>query len=246
MLTVAAHQPGFIPWMGYFHKMLGCDVFVVMDDLQFEAQNFQNRNRVKVNNGTTWLQVPLERGPREQRICDKRISQDFRGKEDWRRRAWLTIKTHYGRAPYFRLYAEELEAVLAAEWTSLVALDLHLTRLMMKWLGVDRPLLLSSELALRGRRTERLVDLCTRLGADTYLSGRGGSVEYLELHKFAQAGVRVAWQRFRHPVYPQLYPALGFVSHLGAIDLILNCGPRSAAIVAAQPPQAEAIVEGYP
>ncbi len=243
MLTVAAHQPAFFPWLGYFHKMLACDLFVVMDDLQFEPQNFQNRNRVKVNNGTHWLQVPLERGPRDQRICDKRISRDHAGREDWRRRCWLTLKTHYGRAPYFARYAGELEQVFAREWTSLVALDLHVMRLMMKWLGIERPVILASELGLRGRRTERLVDLCRHIGAGRYLSGRGGSVEYLEVRQLENAGVRVAWQRFRHPIYPQLYPSLGFLSHLSAIDLILNCGPRSAMILNAQPGAALAVEE---
>jgi WbqC-like protein family len=72
-VIVAAHQPHFLPWIGYLAKVAACDLFVVMDDLQYEAQNFQNRNRVKINHGALWLTVPLVRGAQQERICDKRI-----------------------------------------------------------------------------------------------------------------------------------------------------------------------------
>jgi hypothetical protein len=226
MLTVAAHQPAYLPWLGYFHKIAACDLFVVMDDLQFESQNFQNRNRVKVNNGVAWLTAPLKSGSRGQEIRAKQICDDQGGRENWRRRTWLTLKTHYGRAPYFDVYADELESVFNRVWTSLLDLDLHLMQLMMKWLGIERPMVLASELGLSGRKTGRIVELCRKVGADFYLSGCGGSVDYLEAQQFAEAGIGLAWQDFRHPVYPQRYPSLGFVPNLSALDLILNCGPR--------------------
>ena len=47
----------------------------------------------------------------------------------------------------------------------------------------------------------------------------------------ADSGIGVAWQEFSHPVYPQRYPHLGFIPNLGAIDLILNCGPDARAIL---------------
>ena len=47
-MIVAAHQPHYMPWLGYLDKMAKADLFVVMDDLQYEAQNFQNRQRVKL------------------------------------------------------------------------------------------------------------------------------------------------------------------------------------------------------
>ena len=72
-MIVAAHQPHYLPWLGYLDKLAKADLFVVMDDLQYEAQNFQNRNRVKLNHGAAWLTVPLERGAQTDRICDKRI-----------------------------------------------------------------------------------------------------------------------------------------------------------------------------
>ena len=230
-MIVAAHQPGYLPWLGYLHKIAHSDVFVLMDDMQYEAQNFQNRNRVKMSTGAQWLTVPLARGPREERICDKRINNVASDKEHWQRRTLLSLKNAYGRAPHFARYADDLEDVYTQPWDKLVDLDVHLLQLLLRWFGISRPILRASSLGLEGQRTARIVDMCKRLGADVYLSGKGGSVGYLEVERFDEVGVRVAWQEFAHPVYPQRYPSQGFVPHLSALDMLLNCGPDSHALL---------------
>lgn len=226
-MIVAAHQPSYLPWLGYLDKIARADVFVVMDDLQYEAQNFQNRNRVKLNNGAAWLTVPLERGFRTDRILDKRINNHGSPRQHWQRKTWLTLETHYRRAPHFADYAGELREVYTRPWQRLIDLDLEMLRLALAWLGIDTPLLLSSKLRLRGEKTDRILDMCRVLGADIYLSGRGGSTGYLDVDQLARAGVRVEWQPFEHPVYSQRYPELGFVPCLAFLDLLFNCGLRS-------------------
>jgi len=89
----------------------------------------------------------------------------------------------------------------------------------------------ASSLALRGQKTDRLESMCLAVGADVYLSGGGGSRGYLDVEQLARAGVRVAWQRFAHPTYPQRYPSLGFKPKLAALDLLLNCGPDAVRIL---------------
>lgn len=232
-MIVAAHQPSYLPWLGYLDKVARADVFVVMDDLQYEAGNFQNRNRVKLDRGPAWLTVPLEHGAQTDRICDKRIANGGSPREHWARRHWTTLVTHYGRAPFFNTYRDELEALYTRPWTRLAELDQHVFDLARRWLGITRPVLQASSLELRGAKTERILDLCRKVGARTYLSGRGGSTGYLDVALLRQHGVEVVWQDFTHPVYPQRYPAQGFVSHLAFLDLLLACGPDSAAILAA-------------
>ena len=78
-MILAAHQPAYLPWLGYLDKMAKADVFVVMDDLQYETQNYQNRQRVKINCGATWLTVPLKRGAQTDTILDKRIDNGASG-----------------------------------------------------------------------------------------------------------------------------------------------------------------------
>jgi hypothetical protein len=230
-VIVAAHQPHFLPWLGYLSKIAAADVFVVMDDLQYEAQNFQNRNRMKINHGAQWLTVPLERGPQEERICDKRINNGGSPREHWQRRIWNTLLIHYGSAPHFRRYQPELEQVFTRRWTSLVDLDLEMLSLHLRWFEIKTPVLLASSLNLSGQKSERILSLCKAVRADGYLSGKGASVDYLDVNRLAQAGVRVVWHHFEHPRYPQRYPGCGFLSHLGALDMLLNCGPESARVL---------------
>ena len=229
-MIVAAHQPHYLPWLGYLDKLAKCDVFVVMDDLQYEAQNFQNRNRVKLNHGPHWLTVPLLRGAQTDRICDKRIDNTgLGGRHHWQQRTWRTLVTHYGQTPSFDRYAPALEEVYTRRWDLLVELDLHMLDLARGWLGITGPIVRASSLELSGAKTERIAAMCKAVGASVYLTGRGGSAGYLDTELLARAGVSTLWQRFTHPVYPQRYAGLGFISHLGFLDLLLNCGSAAAA-----------------
>ena len=94
----------------------------------------------------------------------------------------------------------------------------------------------ASVLGLRGARTERIRALCEAVGADTYLSGRGGSLAYVDTALLARAGITTRWQRFTHPSYPQRYSRIGFVSHLAFLDILFNWGPYSTAILWGTPP----------
>ena len=69
------------------------------------------------------------------------------------------------------------------------------------------------------------------VGAHVYLSGKGGSTDYLDLDAFKAAGISVMWQSFTHPQYAQRYGQLGFVPYLGFLDLVLNCGPDSRRVL---------------
>ena len=111
MTIVAAHQPAYLPWLGYLDKLAKADVFVLMDDLQYETQNFQNRNRVKINSGPAWLTVPLRRGSQDDTILDKRIDNSGNPKQHWQHRTWRTLEIHYGKTQFFREYGEELRDV---------------------------------------------------------------------------------------------------------------------------------------
>ena len=226
-MIVAAHQPHYLPWLGYLDKLAKADVFVVMDDLQYEAQNFQNRQRLKLDAGATWLTVPVHRGGQVDRICDKKIDNSGSPRHHWARRTWLTLETHYRRAPHFARYADELRDIYARRWDSLLDLDLTMLELARRAFGIKTPIVRSSALGLVGVKTERLIDMCKKLGAHAYLSGSGGSTEYLDDEQMGRAGIGLIWQRFTHPAYPQRYPERGFVSHLGFLDLLLNCGDAS-------------------
>ena len=228
-MIVAAHQPHYLPWLGYLDKLAGADVFVVMDDLQYEAQNFINRQRMKLAAGPHWLVVPLERGAQTDRICDKRIDNAGRGgRHHWQHRHWRTLVTHYGRTSHWARFAPALEDVYTRRWDYLLDLDLHMLDLARRWFSIGRPIVRASSLDLRGVKTDRIISMCHALGARTYLTGKGGSAGYLDVDALARAGIATVWQSFAHPTYPQRYPHVGFASHLGFLDFLCNAGSPNA------------------
>lgn len=230
-MIVAAHQPHYLPWLGYLDKVAKADVFVVMDDLQFEVQNYQNRQRLKLSDGPGWLTVPLVHGSQSDRICDKRIAVCESKKQHWQHRHWQTLVVNYARAPFFAEYADELHDVYQQPWRTLLDLDLHMLDLAMRWLDIRTPIVYSSRLELTGTKTDRLIDMCKKLGARCYLTGSGGSAGYLDAERMGRSGIGVIWQQFAHPMHRQCHPRVGFASHLGFLDLLLNCGPASRDIL---------------
>ncbi|MCX5743894.1 MAG: WbqC family protein, partial [Proteobacteria bacterium] len=195
--------------------------------------------------GAPWLTVPLVRGAQTYRICDKRIDNTgFGGRHHWQARMRRTLDVHYARAPHFARYAADLAIVFARRWTHLLELDLHMLDLARGWFHITGPIVRASSLGLVGAKTARIIDLCSKLGARTYLSGRGGSASYLDTDALGRAGISVLWQEFRHPTYAQRYAGLGFVSHLGFLDALLNCGTDAAALLVSS--SSHALVQGSP
>jgi hypothetical protein len=223
--TLAVLQPGYLPWLGFFDQMRRADVFVLYDDVQFDKHGWRNRNRIKCTQGLQWLTVPVRHHGRP-RILDVEIDPTKR----WARTHVSAIRQCYARASHLEPYASELEEVLLRPWQRLVDLDVEIIYLMARWLGVRTDLRRSSELGLDTGRNERLLELCRRFGAERYLSGEAARA-YIDVELFERSGIHVEWQNLAHPVYPQLHGP--FVSHLSALDLILNHGEESAAVLAA-------------
>src|SRR4030095_2313223 len=122
---VAGHQPHYLPWIGYFSKILQADRFCLVDSIQFEKKWFQSRNKIRTSSGEIWLSVPLVTAARfDQNICDVEIDE----KLPWRRKHWKSILLGYQKAPHFSRYADFFEDVYAREWKMLVDLNEHIIR----------------------------------------------------------------------------------------------------------------------
>ncbi len=223
-MIVAIHQPQYLPWIGYFDKMNKADVFCYLDNVQYKKNEWQNRNRIKTAQGWQWVTVPVRYRFR-QKISEVPINQSV----DWRRKHLQALQSNYRRSPFFRETIRIFETAFARQWEFLSELNLYLIERLRETLGLaNRPSVRASELPLRGDPTDRLIDICRNVGADTYLSGPDGT-KYMDLERFRQSGLTVLVQDFRHPQYPQLFN--GFQSHLSIVDLLFNCGPQSLEVI---------------
>ena len=92
-VVVGIHQPNFLPWLGFFHKLASSDVFVLLDSVQFSRGSRTNRVQVLAGDRPTWLTVPVRRPEHgEPRIADALIDDS----RPWRRKALRTLEVSYG------------------------------------------------------------------------------------------------------------------------------------------------------
>jgi len=223
-MILAAHQPQYLPWLGYFDKMDRVDIFVLLDTVQFKKNEWQNRNRIKGSSGPHWLTVPVRRH------FPQRLHQVEIVDPAFRRRHRRSLQSAYGKAPYFRQEAGILDDLYGRDWTDLSSLNVESVRSLAGRFGIETPVHLGSEFqdVPDDQADDRLIALCRRLGADTYMAGAGGQA-YMDLSRWQRAGIGVVFQEFRHPVYPQRNGT--FVPSLSAVDLLFHCGSEGFVLV---------------
>ncbi|MEO7744042.1 MAG: WbqC family protein [Usitatibacter sp.] len=226
-MLVAIHQPHYIPWLGYLDRMQQADLFVVLDHVQFERRNFQNRTTILLEGEGKLLTVPVVQVSQKETIMEKSVDNSETGSRQWGPNHFKTLKYAYRKAPYFALYAPRLQEILEARWDKLVDLDLAMLDFVRDVFGITTPLARSSAMKVEGARSELLLNICREMGPGTsFLGGLGGSRGYLNLEAFAEAGVGVQWQQFKHPSYEQC-SGNAFVPGLMSLDALFNCGPAA-------------------
>jgi len=222
-MRVAISQPTYLPWMGYFGMMDTVDAFVFYDDVQFEKSSWQQRNKVKLPDGSAnWLSVPTIRENLNSNINEIKI-KNF---PDWKKKHWLTLCQAYLKTPFFKEYCSEFQVIYEKNWDNLSDLNIEIIVKLSKMLKIKEPVIIKSSnlKGLEGKKTDRVLSVLSSLKADEYISTEGTKV-YLETDKFIRKGIKLYWYEFKHPVYPQINGE--FVPYLSTVDLLFNTGEGS-------------------
>lgn len=220
-MRVTILQPSYLPWLGFFEQMHRSDQFVLYDDVQFTRRDWRNRNRIRVQEGSVWLTVPvIQKNKYEQSLLETKIDNST----SWKRKHLKSIRCNYSKTPFFDLYFPWCEKTFNREWNFLLDLSLETIQYLKGELKINTPLLRSSELGGSGNKSERLISICKQLGATQYLSGESAR-NYISEKDFSDQGIELEYQNYQHPEYPQRYE--GFVPFLSTIDLLFNCGDKS-------------------
>jgi len=224
-MILTAHQPLYLPWLGLFHKISMSDVFCLWGDVQFSPNDFIHRNRIKGPNGSILLTVPIKsHGHREKTINGMEIDNT----KNWRKKHWKSMFLNYKNAPYFESYGDFFRKTYEKEWRSISALDEHILKYLLKELGISVKFLRASECGFEGTKSARVLDMCKKLGADTYIFGMMGK-DYADAKEFKKAGVELCFQSYKHPIYPQLHG--DFLPNMSVVDLLFCMGEKSYSIL---------------
>ncbi|KPK39166.1 MAG: hypothetical protein AMJ78_08890 [Omnitrophica WOR_2 bacterium SM23_29] len=227
-MKLAAHQPNYLPYLGFFHKIYLSDIFVILDTAQFVKSGpfaWMNRNRIRTKDGWIWLTVPvLTKGKFPVSLFEAKIDNA----EDWRDKHWKSIYYNYHKALHFNLYSDYFEELYKKKWSKLIDICEEAIYYLMRQLNIKVKTVRASELKIENKGSEFLVEACKRLGADTYIYGKHGE-EYQDTKIFEKNNIKLMPQNFKHPRYHQLYEP--FIECMSTVDLLFNHGQESADIL---------------
>lgn len=216
---VVIHQPDFIPYLGFFDRLLQSDLFIALDHVQFvnSSRGWTNRDKIKTQDGAQWLTVSVKKTSRNTRINEVQLAVE----PDWRSRHINALYQNYRAAPYFDQIIGRLNSIYKQDFKTLSEFNMALIEMLMDMLDVRLPWILSSTMDPKGSKNQLLVDLLKKVSATHYVSGMGAK-DYFDPKPFSENGIEVIWQRFESQVYPQQFES--FIPNLTSLDLLFNMG----------------------
>jgi WbqC-like protein family len=227
-VRVAGHQPDYLPYAGFFARMLMVDRFVIVDHVQFEKKSFQSRNRVCGSAGIVLLSVPVRTAGRfHQAITDVEIAEP---EGRWRARHLRSIEQSYRGTAAYERHAPFFEDLYRRPWPHLVDLNLAIIDYLCRCFGIPAPRLRTSKLRPAGVKTHLLLDLCRAADANEYVSGPGG-LDYVDDAVLAAAGISSSYARYE----PASYRRGGrpFIADLSAVDLLFHASDEAGRVLRA-------------
>ena len=220
MRRVAIHQPNYLPWIGYFKKMSLCDVFVILDNVQFSKDSYTQRTEVRTRKGWMWLTIPIQKEEHFKLIKDVSLPKNNK----WRKKHWLSIHSNYAKTKHFEDFNNFFKDVyLDYGIDTLQDFNEKFIIYMSDIFDIHPEIVRASELNIESelKKSDLLIEIIKNIGGDVYISGTGGE-NYIEEEKFKKEGIGVDYFKFQPFVYPQRWA--GFEPYMSAIDVLFNMG----------------------
>lgn len=223
-MIVSIHQPTYFPWLGWLHKVISCDVYVFLDDVQLAKKAYQHRNIFLTNGGKEkFLSVGIDKKSiLELTIKDVPIREDLK----WQKEHLNFFMGNYSNHPHFKEVMSYIEPVFQKKYETLGQVLRDVTDITFELFDIKTKMIVQSEMDYNkdAKKSELVISLINASGCDTYLSGTGAK-DYMEDSEFDDAGIKLIYQEFKHPEYEQLNSAVGgFVAGMSTLDMLFNIG----------------------
>jgi hypothetical protein len=219
-MTIAIHQPNYLPWLGYFYKIANCDCFVFLDDVQYIRQSFTRRVCIRQSPNElqkSYLIVPLQKHSRFTNINDLHINHE----QGWQKRQLGQVHHAYQKSEnfdrMFSLFQTWMEA--SYSFSKLSEFNIYLIKEVCQLLKIDCEFVRSSDLSVMGSKQEYIINIVKHLNGEVYLSGKGAR-KYQEEADFRKANISLQYSTYKE--IPD-YQAQGeWLKGLSVIDHMMN------------------------
>jgi len=229
-MTVVAsiHQPNYLPWLGYFHKMTYSDVFVFLDSAQYTKQTYINRCVISQAGKEVRLIIPVSLEKWDAEIRDVRVEP-----KKFARKHLETLRIAYGKCPHYDSVMAVIKPSYESEPTNLAEFNIGLIEAIAEYLGNQPRFVRLSDLQIGSVKNQLLIDIANKCDANSYVSGVGAK-SYIAGNEgaYEKAGIDLSYQNFVHPTYPQ--PKSLFIKGCSILDLLFNCGAEARKILLQQ------------
>jgi hypothetical protein len=185
-MKLAIMQPYFFPYIGYWQLIHAVDRFVIYDDVNYIKGGWINRNRILINGEPAYITAPLYKSSSYNRICGISLQPS----PVWRGKLVKMVETTYRKAPRFTEVFPVIEKLIRHEADNLSDYLAHQLQTLAAFMGINTVFVVTSRCYgnndLSGQ--ERILDICKREGANTYINPQGGQALYDRV-AFTQCGV---------------------------------------------------------
>lgn len=224
MKKLLIHQPDFMPWLGFFHKLSLGNEFLVFDHVQISnGKTWTSRNKILLNGKPFWLTIPIKK-VKNQRINEVKISYQ----ENFQRKHLGTITQAYKKAAFFSKIFPIIESIYSKKHEYLIDFNMDFIKIISNKLNLEFNYSKSSDLLLKNNIVDDLfgndivLELCMLSNSKKYYSGTG-CLDFIKPSSFVEKGIDFFFQEFEHPHYLQ-HNSTDFISHLSIIDALMNVG----------------------
>jgi hypothetical protein len=210
-------QPYFFPYIGYWQLINTVDKFIIYDNVNYIKSGWINRNRILINGKPTYITIPLSQASSFKHICDISVNNET----DWRGKLTKTIETTYRRAPYFESVFPMISHIINNKNDNLSEYLTYQLRTLCTFMGITTEIVVASQTHPRGELfgKERVIDICKKEKADTYINAQGGQ-ELYDAQSFNKEGIDLKFMDTTILAYPQRLDE--FITHLSIVDLLMN------------------------
>lgn len=133
--TVVIHQPDFLPYLGFFHRFLCADLYVILDNVQFlhNSKSWHHRDKIKTPQGAKWITVSVIKAPRETKINEIILTSDV----NWRERNLNLIIQNYRKSPYFKEIFPHIEELYSFRCHKMMDFNIKSIQILMSFIRFE-------------------------------------------------------------------------------------------------------------
>jgi hypothetical protein len=217
-MIVSIHQPNYLPWLGYFYKIVHSDKFVILDTVQYVKGTVANRNKIKgINGEEILLSVPVKLSEGAYQKYNE-ISLDYSHK--WVSKHLNLIRNSYQKAPFFKEIFPEFEKILKVKYDHIAQLNIEIINWVINSLQIETKIYLASSFETDfGTSNHQNINICKYLNGSKYLSGNGAK-KYNDLELFSLNGLELIYSDYKALEYSQINGV--FIPNLSILDVLMN------------------------